>query len=118
MLVDMLNEEFEIVGTVQSGSAAVDECGTTHPDILVLDVAMDDMTGYEVARRLHLAGSDTKLIYLSMFEGSGFVDSAFANGASAYVFKSQAGTELVSALRKVAHGRTLRPSGSRAKSRH
>lgn len=74
------------------------------PDVVVLDIRLPDVNGIEVAARLKDAGSLAKVVALSAFADKRFVTTMLRSGASAYVTKSAAGTELVLAIRAVAAG--------------
>ena len=109
MVAEMLRDEFDVVGAVHTGADAVRDVCTSTPDLLILSVWLGDMTGFEAAQRLQASGCKTKLLYLSLHEGEAFVNAAFENGASGYVFKSQAGSDLLKAIRVVANGGVFRP---------
>jgi len=100
-LVDVLQPEFAVAGTVQSGAALLDEVQKLNPDVVVLEVGMGDMTGFEVLRRLHARGCKARCIFLSLYEGIEFFEASLKMGASAYVLKSSASSELPAALRRV-----------------
>ena len=96
---------FEIVGEAGSGREALDEVAAKSPDILVLDVALPDMSGIEVARRLRDTGSRTRVIVLSTYGERQFVEEAVKAGAAGYVSKAAAAGELARAVRAVASGK-------------
>jgi len=100
-LVDVLQPEFAVAGTVQSGAALLEEVQALNPDVVVLEVGMGDMTGFEVLRRLQARGCRSRYIFLSLYEGIEFVEASLKMGASAYVIKSSASSELPAALRRV-----------------
>ncbi len=91
-----------IVGEAASAREALETVARTHPDVLVLDVGLPDMTGIEVARRLR--GSRTKVLMLSAHTDKRFVQEAMKAGAAGYVSKAGAAEELARALRAVADG--------------
>ncbi len=99
-LADMLQPECEIVGTAQNGKALLEQVGRFNPDVVVLEVGMDDMTGFEVLRQLQVMSSGPKCIFLSLYEGVDFVQTALTMGAVAYVFKSSASADLPAAVRR------------------
>jgi len=74
------------------------------PDVVVLDIRLPDVSGIEVAARLNDSGLSPKVIALSAFADKRFVTAMLRSGASGYVTKSAAGTELVQAIRSVAAG--------------
>lgn len=104
MLVSILEREFSIVGTVSSGKGVLDEVPILKPDIILLDVALGDMTGFYVADRLNKTGSKARIIFVSVHESVSFIQAAQGMGASGYIFKSQISRDLLNALRDVSKG--------------
>jgi len=98
---ELLCEEFEIVAAVTTGKEAIRCTSETSPDLILLDVVLDDMNGFELGNRLQKLAPLAKVLYLSMYDGPAFVDAAFAAGALGYVFKAQAGSDLLTAIRSV-----------------
>ena len=75
-----------------------------HPDLIILDISLGDMTGFEVARRLKKSGNTAKIIFLTVHEDIDFVRAAFDLGASGYVFKSRISSDLITAIDTVLCG--------------
>jgi len=98
-LVDMLGTDFVIVGSLTNGASVLAEGVRLKPDVILLDVSLGDMTGFQVAERLHSRGCYAKIVFLSVYENVEFVRAAFNIGASGYVFKSQIGRDLANAIR-------------------
>jgi DNA-binding NarL/FixJ family response regulator len=96
--------DIEIVGEAGDAREALQQAADLEPDVVVLDIRLPDVNGIEVAARLKDAGSRAKLVALSAFADKRFVTAMLRSGASAYVTKSAAGTELVQAIRAVAAG--------------
>ena len=94
--------DIEVVGEVGDGAEALKLAMELLPDVIVLDISLPDVNGVEVASRLQDAGSQAKIVALSAFSDKRFVTAMLRAGASAYVTKSAAGTELVRAIRAVA----------------
>jgi DNA-binding NarL/FixJ family response regulator len=108
--------DIEVVGEAGDAREALKQAVDLQPDVVVLDIRLPDVNGIEVAARLRDGGSRAKLVALSAFADKRFVTAMVRSGASAYVTKSAAGTELVRAIRAVAAGarsaaRRRRPSG-------
>jgi DNA-binding NarL/FixJ family response regulator len=99
ILVDLLQSEFQIVGTLSSGSSALDEVVRCTPDIILLDVDLGDMSGFLVAEELRRTGCPAKIVFLSVHQSIEFMQAAQDLGAAGYVSKSQIGRDLVKALR-------------------
>jgi len=97
--------EFELVGEAGNGRECLARVQELKPDILVLDIAMPDMNGEQVARELHQRHPDLKIIALSGYTDRQFVRALIKSGAVGYVVKSASGRELIQALRAVASGK-------------
>jgi DNA-binding NarL/FixJ family response regulator len=100
----LLDRDFDVVGAVSNGQDAVMEVQRLDPDVLVIDISMPILDGFQVVSQL---GSDrrTKVVFLTLHEDRDFVAAAFSVGASAYVIKSDATTDLVPAIREALEGR-------------
>ena len=98
----LLEADYEIQGKFASGAAALKEIPRLEPDIAIMDVSLGDMSGFDVVRKLHGAGCRSKFIFMSVHEGEELVRSAFAAGASGYVYKSRIAPDLVEAIATVA----------------
>jgi two-component system NarL family response regulator len=94
--------DIEIVGEAGDAHQALEQAAALAPDVVVLDIRLPDLNGVEVAARLRDAGNPAKVVALSAFSDKRFVTAMLRSGASAYVTKSAAGTELVRAIRAVA----------------
>ena len=101
----LLAPEFDVVATAGDGRAVLEAAKEYQPDIVLLDISMPGLNGIEAARRLKQSNPDAKLIILTMHGDLSFVRAAFEAGASGYVLKQSAATELVTALREVDTGR-------------
>jgi DNA-binding NarL/FixJ family response regulator len=73
----------------------------TDPDVIVLDISMPGLDGFEAARRLKAAGCRSKLLFLTVCEDADFVREAMALGADGYVVKSRLATDLLTAVFEV-----------------
>jgi DNA-binding NarL/FixJ family response regulator len=102
----LLEAEFDVVGTVTDGRMLLKECARLHPDVVVLDIAMPLLNGLDAGRQLKAAQSSVKLIYLTMNPNPDLAGEALRLGASGYVLKSSAATELKQALREALKGRS------------
>jgi len=96
--------DIEVVGEAGDAHDGLAQAAATAPDVIVLDIRLPDLNGIEVAARLRDAGNTAKIVALSAFADKRFVTEMLRSGASAYVTKSAAGTELVRAIRAVAAG--------------
>jgi DNA-binding NarL/FixJ family response regulator len=102
----MLEPEFTVVGTFADGQSVLQEAPALEPDVIVLDISMPLMNGLNAGERLKQILPETKLVYLTMNEDPDLAADAFQLGASGYVLKSSAPSELTHAIREAAEGRS------------
>ncbi|HKR11753.1 MAG TPA: response regulator transcription factor [Pyrinomonadaceae bacterium] len=105
-LKNFLEPEFEVAGTFTDGLALVRNAPKLNPDVIVLDIGMPLMNGLNAGQRLKERLPKTKLIYLTMNMDREIAEEAFRLGASAYLVKSSAGTELVEAIHQSLRGKS------------
>jgi DNA-binding NarL/FixJ family response regulator len=94
----------EPVGEAGTARDAVFEARSTKPDVILLDVVMPDQSGLEIIPTLLKENPEVRILVLSMQDDPQYVREAFASGASGYVLKEAADSELVAAEREVASG--------------
>jgi two-component system, NarL family, response regulator NreC len=97
-------DDIEVVGEAESGERAVFEALDVKPDVAVVDVVMPGKSGIEVTPELLKVLPKLKILVLSMQDDPRYVRAAFEAGASGYVLKEAADTEVVGAVRTVAGG--------------
>jgi DNA-binding NarL/FixJ family response regulator len=102
----LLCAECDIVGQVSDGRALVEAAGELRPDVIVLDISMPLLNGLEAARQIKNKSRDVKLVFLTMNEDTDLAAEAFRAGASAYLLKRSAASELLTAIREVMQGRS------------
>lgn len=100
----LVEEECEVVGTVEDGRALVEAAQQLRPDLILLDIAMPLLNGLEAARQLRTLAPESKLIFLTMHASPTYATEAFQAGASGYLLKRSAATELSLAIRSVLQG--------------
>jgi two-component system, NarL family, response regulator NreC len=98
------DEGIEPVGEAGSARDAIFEARSLKPDVILLDVVMPDQSGIEIIPTLLHENPDTKILVLSMQDDPRYVREAFDAGASGYVLKEAADSEVVAAVREVAGG--------------
>ena len=96
--------DIETVGEAANADRAVFEAIEHKPDVVLMDVMMPGKSGIEGMPALMQAVPDTKVLILSMQDDPRYVQEAFDAGASGYVLKEAADTEVVAAVRAVAGG--------------
>ena len=104
MVLSLLVQDFEVVGTANNGIDLVSEAQRLQPDAIVLDITMPILNGIEAAHEIHEAGLPAKLVFLTVHERSSFVRACFEEGGSAYVTKSRLKTDLIPAIREALSG--------------
>ncbi len=102
----MLNAQpdFEVVGEAQDGRQAIQEAQRLQPDVILMDITMPDMNGIEATRQIKKLLPETKVLILTMHEHDEYVFQALRAGASGYMLKEAADTDLISALRVIQNG--------------
>jgi len=103
-LKNLLEPEFEVVGMFADGHALMEGAPALNPNVIVLDIGMPTMNGLNAGQRLKQAMPLVKLIYLTMNHDPDTAGEAFRLGASAYLLKTSAATELQRAIREVVRG--------------
>jgi two-component system response regulator NreC len=98
-------DDVQVVGEAANGDEAVEQARALEPDVVLLDVVMPRRSGLDALPDILVAAPSTKVLMLSMQDDAGYVRRAFAAGASGYLLKDAADSELVQAVRDVAAGR-------------
>jgi DNA-binding NarL/FixJ family response regulator len=97
--------DLRVVGEAANGRDAVAAAAQLKPDVVVMDISMPEMNGVEAARRIRDAREATRVVMLSMHGNAEHVYRALEAGATGYLLKESAGSELVAAIRAVHAGR-------------
>jgi DNA-binding NarL/FixJ family response regulator len=105
-LKNLLEPEFEVVGTFADGRVLLESAPRLTPDVIVLDIGMPIMNGLNAGQRLKQVMPGVKLIFLTMNSDPDVAAEAFRLGASGFLFKNSAASELVHAIREVRRGRS------------
>src|ERR1700760_1167909 len=114
-LIELLDSEYRVVASLTNGASVLEQVDLLNPDILLLDVSLGDLCGFDVARRLRDRSSRVKIIFLSIHEDGEFVSAGFDIGACGYVFKSRVAEDLRKAIEIVyAGGRFVSPTSLRS----
>jgi CheY-like chemotaxis protein len=89
-----------VVGAVKDGPAALEAAGTLLPDVIVLDIGMAGMNGFEVATRLRDSGSTAAVVFFTVHDDEEFIAAAKAAGGIGYVVKPRLAADLLHAVRE------------------
>lgn len=98
---------WEVSGEASDGRAAVKLADTIEPDIVVLDLSMPELNGFDAARKILRKRPRTKILILSMHESEQLVREVLSVGVLGYVLKSDAGAELLAAVEALLAGDTF-----------
>ena len=102
----LLQTEFEVVGTVNNGRALVRAAAELKPDVIVVDVAMPILNGLDAGQQVKENCPAVKLVFLTMNSHIELAAEAFRRGASGYLLKTCAASEMVTAVHEVLRGRS------------
>jgi DNA-binding NarL/FixJ family response regulator len=102
----LLEPYFELVGIVEDGRALLSAAEQLRPDVIVADISMPLLNGIDAVRQIKRRDEDIKVIFLTMHPDVAYAVSAFEAGASGYVLKHSAPSELVTAISSALRGET------------
>ncbi|HEV2837625.1 MAG TPA: response regulator transcription factor [Pyrinomonadaceae bacterium] len=104
-LESLLCDEFDLLGTARNGEELVEATLRLRPDVVLVDISMPVLNGFDAVRRIRDAGNEGKIIFVTMHDDATLLAEAFRCGGSGYILKQAAGEELINAIREVAQGR-------------
>ncbi len=95
------HKKYRVVGAVADGETVLQEYSRLKPDLIVLDISMQGLSGIEVAHQLREVGCSSRIIFLTVHEDYDYLNAALGAGGSAYVVKSRINVDLISAIEAV-----------------
>lgn len=101
--------EFEVVGIYNSSLSASEEIPTKDADVILSDVSMPDMSGYQLIQKLKKSKSNPKVIMLSMFVERSIIASCYQMGADGYISKSDSTDKIIATILDVLEGKKIFP---------
>ena len=101
----LLEDQCELVGMVEDGRALVEAAPRLAPDLILLDISMPLLNGLDAARQLRTLAPASRIIFLTMHADPTYASEAFEAGASGYLLKRSAASELALAIATVLDGR-------------
>ena len=104
LLRDLLEPEYEVVGSVSDGRELLKAADSLRPDVVLVDIGMPSLNGLDAGRRLKQANPSVKLIYLTMNNNIEYAREALQAGASAFILKNSKSSELLHAIRDALKG--------------
>jgi len=102
----LLESDYEVVGTVSDGRSLVRAAVELRPHLIIADIAMPLLNGLDAGQQIKKLIPSVKLVYLTMNHGVDLAAEAFRRGASGYLLKSCAASELIIAAREVLRGKS------------
>lgn len=96
--------DITVVAEAQTGREAVQVAARLHPEVVVMDLAMPLLNGWEATRQILKVAPSAKVLILSTYDNIEHVQQAIASGAAAYLIKQTAAADLVKAIREVRKG--------------
>ncbi len=103
-LADMLQPPYVVGAALGDGNSVLQKVEALAPDVIVLDISLPDITGFETVRQLKKRGFSTKVIFLTVHENIDFVRAAFDLEVAGYVFKTRISSDLVEAINTIFNG--------------
>jgi DNA-binding NarL/FixJ family response regulator len=105
-LRSLLTPEFDLVGVVGDGRELIEAAAKLRPDVIVADIGMPHLNGIDALVQLRKRGDRVPVVFLTMHNDVTFARRALEAGASGFVLKHSASTELITALRAALKGKT------------
>jgi len=96
-----MKPRLQVVGEASDGAEAVQKAVELKPDLILLDIGLPTLNGIQAARQIRKLVPESKIIFLSQESSPEIIEEAMNVGASGYVVKSMAGTELLTAVEAV-----------------
>jgi DNA-binding NarL/FixJ family response regulator len=100
----ILESEFEVIGTISNGSSLLSEVEKLKPDVMIVDVLVPGLSGFEAVRRLKKRHVRCAVIFLTVHQDLALAEEARLIGAMGYVLKPSADSELLPAIRRAQQG--------------
>jgi DNA-binding NarL/FixJ family response regulator len=101
---NLLESQYEIVGSAIDGKALLDQAASLKPDLILLDITLPQLNGIDAARRIRKILPQTKLLFVTMHVNPAYLNEALNAGGAGYVLKSSAREEILEAIETVLQG--------------
>jgi DNA-binding NarL/FixJ family response regulator len=99
-----LNGNFNVVGEAKNGREAVQLARKFQPNVIVMDIAMPILNGFEATRKIRIEAPDSKILILSAHADDEYVERMLAEGVTGYLVKQNSGQVFIEAIHKIAKG--------------
>ena len=103
---------FQVLQKFYNGQSLLEKISTHNPDLLIIDVEMPNLNGFDAIKRIRLNNQSSKIVVLSMHEENVFSQEAFMLGADAYLNKSMESMQLIDSLLKTVQGQKIFPQAA------
>lgn len=103
---------FQVLQKFYNGQSLLEKINVHNPDLLIIDVEMPNINGFDAIKRIRLNNSFSKIVVLSMHEESVFSQEAYMLGADAYLNKSMESMQLIDSLLKTVQGQKIFPQAA------
>jgi DNA-binding NarL/FixJ family response regulator len=103
----LLEPRYEVVGTATDGRKMLSLVSKLKPDVVLMDISMPNLNGFDAGEKLKKLMPDVKLVFLTVTEDPDMVAEAFRIGANGYLLKSSAASELFQAIDAVLGGKSF-----------
>ncbi len=104
LLKEILETEFDVVAAVRNGPALLKAVKDFKPDVIIVDINMPEMSGFEVTRKILQEDIEALIILLTAHKDRQIVEEGFLVGAKGFVLKLTAGQDLLNAVYKIIEG--------------
>lgn len=105
---------FQVLQKFYNGQTLLEKISVHNPDLLIIDVEMPHINGFDAIKRIRLNNNSSKIVVLSMHEENVFSQEAFMLGADAYLNKSMESMQLIDSLLKTVQGQKIFPQAATA----
>lgn len=100
------NPDFSVIAQTDNGKAAVDIAADIHPDVILMDINMSQMNGFEATKEIRKVSPGSKIIGVSMHSQAAYVQKMLQVGAAGYITKNSSQEEMIAAISEVVNGNT------------